>query len=193
MTCHTRSDRDWKGRTRSDRSDEVTSGSDNVLQGHIRSDEVTQGQIGTEKVTQGQTGLKTSHKARQDKTRLPQGHNMTDKVTQGQTRTEMSHKVSQGLKCHTRSDKVWRGHLRVKQWLTRSHKVRQGLGTSHKVRQGVRRSPRDQTVTDDQGPRIVWRLGWGVEYSVSKCAVEWKIKCWTRHTRLKTPSKNALS
>ena len=22
-----------------------------------------------------------------------------------------------------------------------------------------------------QGPRIVWRLGWGVEYSVSKCAV----------------------
>ena len=82
-----------------------------------------------------------------------------------------SHKVRQGLKCHTRSDKVWRGHLRVKQWLTRSHKVRQGLGTSQKVRQGVRRSHRDQTVTDNQGPRIVWRLGWGVEYSVSKCAV----------------------
>ena len=28
-----------------------------------------------------------------------------------------------------------------------------------------------QAVTSIQGPRIVWRLGWGVEYSVSKCAV----------------------
>ena len=33
---------------------------------------------------------------------------------------------------------------------------------------GVKRAAISVTV---QGPRIVWRLGWGVEYSVSKCAV----------------------
>ena len=89
------------------RSDEVTSGSDNVWQGHTRSDEVTQGQIGTKKVTQSQK--------------------RTENVTQGQTRTE---DITQG---QTGSED-WGGHLRVRQWLTRSHKVRPEVMRSHKVR-----------------------------------------------------------